>query len=56
MQVEEPNKYVKELTKEKYKYGFTTELLQMMTHTYHTLKGVPLLCVMKISFMPLLLK
>lgn len=26
MQVEEPNKYVKELTKEKYKYGFTTDV------------------------------
>ena len=25
MQQEEPNKYVKELTQEKYKYGFTTE-------------------------------
>ena len=24
MQPEEPNKYVKELTQEKYKYGFTT--------------------------------
>lgn len=23
---EEPNKYVKELTQEKYKYGFTTEV------------------------------
>ena len=26
MQQEEPNKYVKELTQEKYKYGFTTEV------------------------------
>ena len=26
MQQEEPNKYVKELTQEKYKYGFTTSL------------------------------
>ena len=25
MQQEEPNKYVKELTQEKYKYGFTTD-------------------------------
>ena len=26
MQQEEPNKYVKELTQEKYKYGFTTDV------------------------------
>ncbi len=26
MQQEEPNKYVKEFTQEKYKYGFTTEV------------------------------
>ena len=26
MQPEEPNKYVKELTQEKYKYGFTTDV------------------------------
>ena len=26
MQQEEPNKYVKERTQEKYKYGFTTEV------------------------------
>ena len=26
MRQEEPNKYVKELTQEKYKYGFTTDV------------------------------
>ena len=26
MQPEEPNKYVKDLTQEKYKYGFTTDV------------------------------
>ena len=30
MQQEEPNKYVKELTQEKYKYGFTTR-----AHRHH---------------------
>ena len=31
----EPNKYVKELTQEKYKYGFTTDV-----HTYIIEKGL----------------
>ena len=31
MQQEEPNKYVKELTQEKYKYGFTTDVLSGKT-------------------------
>ena len=34
---EEPNKYVKELTQEKYKYGFTTGFLNSALR--HTVTG-----------------
>ena len=34
MQQEEPNKYVKELTQEKYKYGFTTDVHTDIIESY----------------------
>ena len=40
---EEPNKYVKELTQEKYKYGFTTEVhtdIIAVSYTHLTLPTI----------------
>ena len=47
MQQEEPNKYVKELTQEKYKYGFTTEV-----HTDIIEKGLNEDCLLYTSPSP----